>query len=60
LFTGIYPYLLTLKNHASLFKIKILNQNDENDSDDEPLPSKRRRLKIESTDEITIDLSDKK
>ena len=56
IFTGIYPYLLTIKNNASLFKVKLSVEND----NDEPVPLKKRRLENKPINEISIDLSDKK
>lgn len=58
LFTGSYPYLVTIKNEAILFDVKMVENSDEDE-----IPTKRRRLntpKVEAENETTIDLSDKK
>lgn len=63
LFTGCYPYMITMKNEATLFEFKM----DDQDEQEEPVPAKRRRLKSDEQTKqtstgtpISIDLSDKK
>ena len=60
LFTGCYPFLITMKNEASLFEFEMSDINEE----EEAVPTKRRRLNSDDEkpheNEISIDLSNKK